>query len=729
MVLIESPHGFALTLKNGRRLFVSSPSKDAFRIREAGVDSSKAPSLHLNVNREKDGVRFISHKASLLLHDDGSIAICKSGRLIAAASPIIPPASSIEKDGLSAKEGHKPEGEFSFSKEGYAFVNDSPVYGLGDKTGPLDKRGYSYVNWNTDDPSAQVDTFKSLYKSIPFFVMFHRSESIGVYLDNTGRSLFDFNKNDSRRIEVSYEEGLLDLYLFVGSLIGVCESFSSLVGRPPLPPRWSLGYQQSRWSYGDEKEVEDVLANYREIDVPVSVIHLDIAYMEQYEDFTIDSKRFPDFSAWAETLLRQGVHLVTIIDAGIKALPGYFMYDEGEKGNHFATLKGRIYHNEVWPGDSVFPAFIKVKTQQWWASHVEKLLNQGVSGIWNDMNEPASFKGPLPPDVDMGGLPHSLAHNIYGDRMAKATYMGFMKAKRRPFIITRAAYATTSRYSTMWTGDNQAIWDHLRLTIPQQCNLSISGVQMIGNDIGGFGGDTTKELLIRWIELGLFSPLMRNHSAYGTRRQEGYAFDEETSRIYSKAVHLRYELIPYFYDKLREAEAHGTPVYRPLIMNFPSDSRLVDENTEFMIGEALLVAPALFPGERFRSVYFPGVFYDFFSGKRFAKGDHLVNVPLDRIPLFVKRGSLVPLGEKGTSSPEFGATLRLLTTKGDASYVHYEDSGDGLGYLNGEFNLFQIEKKKAALSVSYIHEGMKTHYGAIELVDFQGHEKKVLFGF
>ncbi|MCI2110793.1 MAG: DUF5110 domain-containing protein [Bacilli bacterium] len=599
---------------------------------------------------------------------------------------------------------------------GVSFVFAGPVYGLGDKTGPLDKAGYDYLNYNTDDPSAQVDTFKSLYKSIPFFTMFQGEDSVGVFLDNSGKTFFDFEKRDPKTVTASYLLGGMDLYLFFGSLLDVSRQFSRCVGTGPLPPRWALGYQQSRWSYGSEEECDEVIAGYKKAGIPLSALYLDIAYMDRYMDFTVDEKRFPSFPSWVAAKRREGVRIVPIIDAGLKALPGYFMYDEGLRNGFLCTLGGEAYHNEVWPGDSVFPAFMDEKTQDWWASHVESfLLKSGVSGIWNDMNEPASFLGPLPDEVDMGGMPHAMAHNLYAEKMDRATCEGFLRAKMRPFIVTRAAYARTAHYAASWTGDNQSIWDHLRLTIPQLANMALSGIEMTGNDIGGFSGDATKELLIRWIELGVFSPLMRNHSAFGTKRQEGYAFDDETTGIYRKAVSLRYELISYFYDLLREHEETGSPVYRPLIANFPADPLLRNENTEAMLGASLLFAPALFPGERCRSVYFPSAFYDYFSGRRYGKGYHLIDVPLEAIPLFVRENSIVPI-VKGNPTTEYPKTLSFLVTGEEGSYTHYEDSGDGLSYRKGEYNLYRVANRGGKCSCLCLHEGMKSHYEKVEFI-------------
>lgn len=721
---------FEFTLTNKRTYAVTFYSPYAFRLYEVGGGSGIAlhpEALGLSapkITKAKDSVTYSLGGSKLILHKTGVVEFYRQSRLLSSFRLLSTYVPQAEVEDLSGKEGHHPSGGDHGYQGGLVIRNDSPVYGLGDKTGPLDKRGYRYINYNTDNPNAHVDTFKSLYKSINFFTLFHKFNSLGFFLDNSSRTYYDFNQKDPSAVEVSYAAGKLDLYVFVGSLLKVASYFALLSGTNPLPPRFALGYQQSRWSYGSEAEVDAVIAGYQAIGCPLSVIHLDIAYMDHYKDFTVDASRFPDIAAWADKLLGQGVHLVSIIDAGVKAEKGYSLYDEGIKAHHFSTLNGEVYHNEVWPGDSVFPSFMSPLTQDWWSQHVAEFLKSThISGIWNDMNEPASFKGPLPEDVEMGGLPHSLAHNLYGHYMSKATYEGFIALHKRPFIITRSAFAGTSAYATTWTGDNQSLWDHLRLTIPQQCNLSLSGYQMIGNDIGGFGGDTTKELLLRWIALGVANPLMRNHSAYMTKDQEGYRFDGETSKIYAAMVRLRYELIPYLYDLLREAEVKGTPIYRALVLNYPDDSYTYNENSEFMLGDALLFAPALLPGEHHRYVYFPDDFYDFETGKLYTKGHYLIDTPLDKLPLFVKKNSLLALAPKGTMTPEFTATLVIYATSGSMSYRHYEDAGDGLGYKQGEYNLFLISKKGKKIALSYLHQGLKTHYEKVVVLSPNGHKK------
>lgn len=716
MDMIKLPSGeIKLLDETGEyRLLFLSPV--CFRLHKAG-------SLHSacvgKLAHAKDEVELEGHEVSygeLRLHFDAALNLKAyfRGKLCVQMSPHM--LGKDERDlSLMEKEGHESNKGDEY-QGGVSFINDSPIYGLGDKTGPLDKRGYDYINWNTDDPTAHVDTYKSLYKSIPFFLMFHGEDSVGVFLDNTSKCRFDFNKENPSLVSYDYSLGGLDMYCFFGSMPDVIADYTSIVGRNPLPPRWSLGAQQSRWSYSNKEEVEAVVKGYAEADIPLSCVHLDIDYMDRYMDFTVDPKRFPDFKGWAASLLERGVRLVTIIDAGVKALPGYDVYDQGVEKGYFCTQNGEVYHNEVWPGDSVFPAFYKEEVRQWWGTLVAKQLESGASGIWNDMNEPASFKGPLPPDVDMGGLPHSLCHNIYGHLMDEATYLGFEKAGRRPYIITRAAYAGTARYSTMWTGDNQSIYEHIRLMIPQLSNMSVSGVANVGNDIGGFGGDCTPELLAKWATAAIFNPLYRNHSSMGTKPQEPYTLHGEFLDAYRKAILTRYELIPTIYDALFMHESSGLCVLRPLVYNFPDDPEVRNENTEIMLSDSLLLAPSLFPGEKVRSAYFPDDFYSYFTGEKLAKGHHLIDVSIGSVPLYIRAHSIIAVNAKGTKTTDFSNVLRLIWTGDEAACYHYEDAGDGLGYKKGEYNLFLIRASlENGVCVIPVHLGIKTHYKSIEI--------------
>ena len=290
---------------------------------------------------------------------------------------------------------------------------------------------------------------------------------------------------------------------------------------------------------------------------------------------------------------------------------GYNIYDEGLENHLYATDKdGIVYKNKVWPGDSVYPDFMNERTRKWWAGNQKIMMDTGVSGIWNDMNEPASFLGPLPDDVMFNNdgtlIQHKEAHNVYGHMMAKATYEGIKTAtNKRPFIVTRACYAGSQKYSTVWTGDNQSTWEHLRMSIPMLMNLGLSGMAFCGTDVGGFGFDCSAELLARWVQVGAFTPLFRNHSALGTRDQEPWAFDEETEEINRKYIKLRYKFIPYLYDLYRKCELTGAPIIRPLLFNYENDKNTYEINDQFLFGDSILVAPVVEQGARQRMVYLP----------------------------------------------------------------------------------------------------------------------------
>lgn len=660
--------------------------------------------------------------ANGLLHvqlNQDNLVILYRGKEVFSAVPFSEEGEDIDHS-LAEKEGHAHE-QGRFEGGGMKIRSVRPVYGLGERSGPLEKRGYDYIDWNTDDPSAHVDTFKSLYQSIPFFILFDGDDSVGVFLDNTAKVHFDFNKSHPEEVRISYVSGKPDYYFFVGTMKDIIAEFTRLSGRNPLCPYWALGAQQSRWSYPSKEKVDEVVRRYRENDLPLSVVYLDIDYMDAYKDFTVDPKKFPNIREWLSEKKEEGIVVVPIIDAGVKAEPGYFLYDEGIQNGYFSTLNGEVYHNEVWPGDSVFPAFLDERVQRWWAIHIASFLELGFGGIWNDMNEPASFRGPLPLDVEMGeGIKHDTAHNVYGHFMVKAGAMGFEMAGKRLFQLTRAGYAGTCRYSGTWAGDNQSIWDHLRLSLPQLMNMSLSGQAYIGVDIGGFGGDTTPELAAKWAIASLLNPLYRNHSALGTKDQEPYTFTGVYLETYRKALKLRYRLRPAIYTELYLSEIKGTPALRPLVYNYPSQERVLNENTEIMLGENLLLIPSLFPGEMRRAGYFSEDFRHVESQKLYEAGDAILDVSLPNIPLFYKRNSIVPLEDDEK-------TLRLLCGDGPSPRgLLYEDEGDGLAYREGKYNLYELKIGQGRVSVSYLHHGMTSRYQKV-VVCYPDHEEIIPF--
>ncbi|MCM1154758.1 MAG: glycoside hydrolase family 31 protein [Roseburia sp.] len=594
------------------------------------------------------------------------------------------------------------------------------IYGLGDKTGVLNKRCYEYENWNSDIPDPHEDSFKSLYKSIPFFITLKENGVYGIFYDNTFKSYFNFGKENIDYYSFGSDAGNLDYYFIGGrDMPEVVQGYTYLTGRMPLPPKWTLGYHQSRWGYDSEKTFRDLAGQFRKHRIPCDVLHFDIDYMDQYKVFTWNDTRFTDARTLLSDLKKQGIKAVTILDPGVKVEKGYPIYEEGmEKGYYAKAPDGSVYVNAVWPGDAVYPDFGNPKVRDWWGENLRFYTDLGVSGIWNDMNEPASFNGPLPDDIiftdEDRPSTHAEMHNVYGHNMSKAAYEGLKKLTgKRPFIITRACYGGSQKYTTVWTGDNQSLWTHLRMAIPQQCNLGLSGMAFIGTDIGGFGADTTPELLARWVEVGCFSPLFRNHCAKGCINQEPWLFGEEVLSIYRKYVELRYCLLPYFYDLCRECETTGLPVIRPLVLHYENDINVRNLNDEFLVGEHLLVAPVVEQGASRRMVYLPeGTWYDYWTHTEYQGAQYYIaDAPLDVCPIFVKAGTILPKAPAQMYVGEIeNPTLILEVYPGAGSYRHYQDNGEDFAYRDGAYNeyLFCTDGTKN-LEISRLHEGYRDY--------------------
>lgn len=628
---------------------------------------------------------------------------------------------------LALKEGHKFNselGEYKFNV--LKKLDDNTFfYGFGEKTGHLNKKGYHYKMWNTDSAAPHVESFEMLYKSIPFFITLKDSKAFGVFLDNTFESHFDMGKENSNYYSFGAVDGNLDYYFIYGpSVKEVIKNYTYLTGRTPLPQLWALGYQQCRWSYTPEERLMEVAKNFRERDIPCDTLYLDIDYMDGYRVFTWDRDKFNNPKNTLAQLKENGFKVVTIIDPGVKKDKGYKIYDEGIENNYFATDKDGVpYINEVWPGASLYPDFTNSTVRSWWGDNQKIMADYGVSGIWNDMNEPASFKGPLPDDVmfdnDGNKISHKEAHNVYGHYMSKATYEGLKKhTNKRPFVVTRACYAGTQKYSTVWTGDNQSLWEHLRMSLPMLMNLGLSGFAFCGTDVGGFGFDCTPELLSRWIQVGTFTPLFRNHSSIFTRDQEPWAFDKKTEDICRKYIKLRYKLIPYFYDLFWKEQSDGLPIIRPLLVHYEKDLNTYEVNDEFLCGDSILVAPIVEQGKTSRMVYLPegNDWIDYWTKEYFSGGQFIIKkAPLDLCPVYIKAGSMLPnypvqnyIGEKIIDE----LTLNIYLSKNDKSinYVHYQDDGESFDYKNGAYNLYNIEVSKAADSIKLRIDQTKNNY-------------------
>lgn len=694
-----------------------------------GINASEE-TLLTSVTQDKSGVTMKSKELTIVVGDDFTVDFYdRLGVPLSLAyrgdRKKREQLSNSAKE-LLQKEGHEAKDEMADYpvQEMRMLEKHDCIYGLGDKTGVLNKRDYEYEMWNSDIPDPHEDGFKALYKSIPFFMILKDEACCGFFFDNHNRSYFDLGKECSDYCLFGSSEGNLDYYFIGGeSMKEVVSCYTYLTGRAPMQQLWTLGFHQSRWGYESEEEIRSIAEGMEKHQLPCDCIHFDIDYMDQYKVFTWNQESYQDGRKVIADFRDKGIKAVTIIDPGVKVEEGYYVYEEGVKEGFFAkTPEGEIYVNEVWPGDAVYPDFGNPAVRDWWGEKQKYLIDLGVAGVWNDMNEPASFRGPLPDDVvftdeDQKAF-HKEIHNLYGHNMAKATYEGWKKyAGKRPFVITRACYSGSQKYTTGWTGDNHSIWSHIRMAVPQLCNLGLSGMSFVGTDVGGFGSDCTPELFARWIQLGCFSPFFRDHCAKGCKAQEPWQFGEEVLAISRKYINLRYELLPYLYDLMRECECTGIPVMRPLVLEYEKDVNVKNRNDQFMLGDRMLIAPILEQGAREKLVYLPeGIWYDYWTGEEFTGGrSYICKAPLDTCPIFVKSGAVIPKFPIRMHVDEKKDELLILEAyPGEGTWVHYQDNGEDFAYRQGAYNEYRITNQNGKVQTELIHQGY-LEYAKIEI--------------
>lgn len=728
----------------GQDAFVEVLKRDIINVfvpYEGSLHRSKAievrpdEKVRFTVSKAEDAVVIDTGTLRIKVYDGFYIDIYKNNGVLLCADyrgarkmrPLLSEKSLavLKAEGHEASAGCDTEYKVQAVK---AMDSNEKFYGLGDKTGFLNKRDYEFENWNSDIPQAHTEGYRALYKSIPFFITLKDSGVYGIFFDNTYHSYMNFGKECKEYYYFGADNGNLDYYFIGGErMTDIVSGYTALTGTTPLPQLWTLGYQQSRWGYDSAEVIRNIAKKYREYEIPCDAIHLDIDYMDGYRVFTWNETDYGRPGELIKELAEDGFKTVCIIDPGVKADENYDVYKEGMENGYFAkTPEGTVYVNAVWPGEAVYPDFGSKKVRSWWAGKQKYLIDLGVAGIWNDMNEPASFHGELPQDVVFTDedciSDHAAMHNVYGHNMAKAAYEGIKEADgRRPFVITRACYAGSQKYTTAWTGDNQSLWSHLQMAVPQICNLGLSGMSFVGTDIGGFGADCTPELLSRWIEMAVFSPLFRNHSSNGSVYQEPWQFGKEVTDINRKFIRLRYRLLPYLYDLFFEGEKTGLPVIRPLVLHYETDKEVWNLNDEFLVGESLLVAPVLLQGAVRRLVYLPeGTWYGFEDKKEYQGGQYYVaEAPLDTCPMFVKAGAILPayevmqyVGERPYDS------LKLVAYPGEGRYVHYQDNGADFAYRRGEYNAYEILNKNGAVTVKQTENGYEESYKEIQVVDW-----------
>ncbi|MEI7724492.1 MAG: glycoside hydrolase family 31 protein [Bacteroidota bacterium] len=576
---------------------------------------------------------------------------------------------------------------------------DEKFLGLGEKTGNLDKRGNSYENWNSDVPAYAIN-HDPLYQSIPFFIGVHGKVTYGIFLDNSYRTKFNFGAStDEQFSSFSAANGELNYYFFgASSVAGVIKDYTWLTGRMSMPPYWSLGYQQCRWSYFPESQVMSIAQQMRDKQIPCDVMYLDIDYMDAYKIFTWNKDRFPQPKTMIDKLNGMGFHLVTIVDPGIKVEKGYFAYDEGVANNYFAKYPdGTNYIGSVWPGRCHFPDFTKEPVRKWWGASFNRLVDPGVEGFWNDMNEPSAWGQSIPNIIqfDFEGRKGSMtqAHNIYGLEMSRATFEGTkaLLNGKRPFVLTRAGYAGIQRFSAVWTGDNDATDDHMLLSARMVTGLGLSGVSFTGPDVGGFMGNPSEQLYTRWMSLGVYTPFFRNHSAWDTKSKEPWSFGLNVERNVKQMIMQRYRLLPYIYAAFHESAVTGLPVARSLAINYTFDEKVYwwSYQNQYLFGDNLLVAPVSC-NQNAAKVYLPeGGWYRLSTGEFYkGKTEVTVDAPLNDLPVFVKASGIIPMqsdiqytGQKPSPVME----LHIYNGEKPNTYLYYEDDGSTYQYENGQY--------------------------------------------
>ena len=562
--------------------------------------------------------------------------------------------------------------------------------GLGEKYGALDKAGKGYTNINTDEFAYNTDA-DPLYATFPFYIGIHNNLNYGIFLDNTFQTDFNFGASNNRFSSFGARGGNLNYYFIYHKHVSeIIKSYTYLTGRMPLPPKWSLGYHQNRYSYYPDSEVERITHTLREKKIPCDSITLDIHYMDEYKPFTWDKNRFPKPADLIARLNNNGFKTTVMLDPGVE------VNDKGEEDIYIKYPDGKDYEGQVWPGWCSFPDFTNDEARKWWGEKIKSLLDKGVEGIWNDMNEIATWGQKMPDNIifhyEGEKASHLKARNIYALQMCRSSYEGYVNfIKKRPFMLTRAAYAGIQRYSAVWTGDNTAEDSHMLMGIRMLMSMGITGVAFTGMDIGGFLHEPSPNLYARWMQLGAFTPYMRNHKQVNTKSSEPWTYGEEVMEVSRNYISLRYRLMPYIYSLFREASQTGMPVVRTLAIEHTFDDNVYNHqfDNQFYFGDAIMVAP-FDSVQKYGEVYFPeGDRYDLYYDSLYKGGKSYI-MPLirDTLPVFVNESSIIPMQDLVQHTMQnAGETLYIHVYKGNKvhSFNYYEDDGESFDYLSGKY--------------------------------------------
>ena len=610
---------------------------------------------------------------------------------------------------------------FSFT---YTMGKDDIVYGLGEANRGINKRGYCYISWCSDDPEHTEDK-RSLYGAHNFIILSGK-QTFGLFFDYPGKLTFDIGYTYVDTLQVSCEDADLKVYVIEGeSVYDIVKQFRHAIGRSYIPPKFAFGFGQSRWGYTTKEDFREVAEGYRENGIPIDMIYMDIDYMEQYKDFTVNKENFPDFPAFVQEMKDQNIRLIPIIDAGVKVEPGYPVYEEGVEKRYFCQREdGSDFVAAVWPGDTHFPDVLNADARKWFGEKYKVLIDQGIEGFWNDMNEPAIFyttegkeearklakefgadtEGEIPVGTlqqafqKLGNNPkdyqrfyhnvngerirHDKVHNLFGYNMTRAASEGFdqIDPDRRFLMFSRSSYVGMHRYGGIWTGDNKSWWSHILLNLKMMPSLNMCGFLYTGADLGGFGADTTRDLLLRFLALGVFTPLMRDHAAIGTRRQECYQF--ENVQDFRHVIGVRYRLIPYLYSEYMKAALEDDLYFKPLAFVYPKDKHAALVEDQLMLGNEIMIAPVYEQNAKGRYVYLPEdmKFVKFLpdgtiSEELLEKGVHYVEIALNEVALFIRSGKCIPLAETAPCVEQLDTSHLKLIGFAGSSYTLYEDDG------------------------------------------------------
>jgi alpha-glucosidase len=613
----------------------------------------------------ESGWRLRSHGLTLDVDSEGAITIrSAAGQVIRQDRP---PSRSGERWTV-----HSP------------LPADAVISGLGERAAPLNLRPGSYRFWNTDPAGSYQPGFDPLYVTIPWYIALQRAGSYSIFYENPHDGRLTLGDD----AEISFAAGQLRYVLVAGPPAQAIARLQTMIGHPAMPPRWALGYHQSRWGYSDERDIRAVIDGFDRHGLPLAALHLDIDYMRGFRVFTVDRERFPDLPGLAAELKdRLGGRLVAILNPGVKIDRQYDLHRQGVHGRHFCSLpNGELLRGPVWPGLVHFPDFTDPSTRAWWGQHYRSLLDQGIDGIWHDMNEPTTFAawgdGALPlstrHDLEGAGGDHRTAHNVYAAAMNQGAFEAMRAARpdRRPWLLSRSGWAGSTRHAWNWTGDTASTWAMLRTTIATVLNLGLSGIPFTGPDIGGFSGAPSAELYVRWFELATFLPFFRTHSSKTSPAREPWSFGPDALAITRKFLDLRTAFMPYLYTLAADSHQTGQPMVRPVYWTEPAASELWQVDDCFLLGDHLLVAPVLEPGCEERSLRLPSGSWYSFGTDDVHVGAARVIVPgaLDQVPTFVRAGAVLPLAEGD------GLALHLYPPDGDIVHSSlYADAGDGYG--------------------------------------------------